>query len=421
MPESEVFDIIVLGGGAAGICAAIQAGRLGARVMLVEKQSQLGGTTTTGGINGIQTFFAYGQQVIAGIGWELVCRTYQALGLPGPDGRLFEPACGRTTTEVNPAVYAAIVDAAVIEAGVELRLHTMLGAIRSVAKGWSLTLCGKEGLYEATAGVVIDCSGDANAFSLAGLPVIRPTERQPGTLVLRLTGYDARAIDYSAIQESFDRELAAGRFRSSDTGWFKGGIKPLLESYGGNRIHVINANAMDSRGRTQAELESRRIMLQLMQFFRAQPGLEKLVVSWFAPECGVRETVQIEGRSSITCDDYMSGRLWPDAVCYSFYPIDVHTDDGLDFRPLTKGTLPTIPLGAMLPRQGRQILAAGRCIAGDRLAFSAYRIQASCMAMGQAAGAAAALAVSSKTDVADVDLTALRKALASHGAIVPGI
>ena len=162
-------------------------------------------------------------------------------------------------------------------------------------------------------------------------------------------------------------------------------------------------------------------MLRLLKFFRAQPGLDKLVVTSFAPECGVRETVQIEGRATITGDDYMSGRLWPNAVCYSFYPIDVHTDDGLDYRPLPRGIVATIPFRALLPREGRQILAAGRCIAGDRLAFSANRVQASCMAMGQAAGTAAALAVHSKCDVAAVDLTALRTALADHGAIVPGI
>ena len=176
---TDTFDVLVLGGGPAGITASIQAARLGARTMLVEKQSILGGTTTTGDVNGIQTFFAYGQQVIAGIGWELVCRTYAALGLPAPDGRHFEPDSGKTTTEVDRALYAAVVDAAVLEALVELRFHTMLGALRPADAGWSATLCGKEGLFDVAARVVVDCSGDANAFALADSPFYAAPSASP--------------------------------------------------------------------------------------------------------------------------------------------------------------------------------------------------------------------------------------------------
>ena len=419
MSSTESFDVVVIGGGSAGMTAAIQSARAGARTLLVEKQAQLGGTITMAGVNGMQTFFAYGRQVIAGIGWELVCASFQALGKPLPKGEKFGSHNGVTTTIVDLAAFAAVADQAVLSSGAVLRLHTMLGDIQAAGDGWRLTICGKEGLYNIQARVVIDCSGDANAISRAGLEVIRQQERQPGTLVLRLGGYDAAKLDYPAIQEAFNAQVAKGAMRPSDTGWFKGDVKPLLRGYGGNCIHVLAENADDSAGRTSMEIESRRVMLRLLQFFRTQPGLESFGVDSLAAECGVRETVMIRGRSTITCEDYMTGRLWPDAVCYSFYPIDVHLEQAVDYRPLPRGTVPTIPFGALLPVRGGNILAAGRCISGDRLAFSAYRVQASCMAMGQAAGAAGALAVKLGVEVAAVPLASIRELLAANGAIVP--
>jgi hypothetical protein len=106
-------------------------------------------------------------------------------------------------------------------------------------------------------------------------------------------------------------------------------------------------------------------------------------------------------------------------VCYSFYFIDVHTESGGEHRFLDEGVEPTIPLRALVPRGSRHLLAAGRCVSSDRRANSALRVQASCMAMGQAAGAAAALAVSLGVASRDVPIDRLRKLLAAHGAIVP--
>ncbi len=419
MSNGSSYDVAVMGGGAAGVCAAVQAARAGARTLLVEKAAQLGGTTTTGGVNGMQSFFAYGRQIIAGIGWELVCRTYDVLGQPPPDGSRFGEDVGVTTTVVDRAAYSAVADEAVREAGADLSLHTMLGAIREDGAGWRLTLCGKEGLYDVTARVVVDCTGDCNVARQAGLDVNRHDDRQPGTLVMKFTGYDADHLDIPAIQAAADRAIAAGALRASDLGWHHGDVKPILRGYGGNCAHVVTHEAGDSRGRTDAELEGRRVLLRLVRFFRAQPGLENFTVAWFAPEVGIRETVTIGGRATITFDDYTSGRLWPDAVSYSFYPIDVHTEDGLDFRPLPRGVIPTMPYGAMLPQEGRNLVVAGRCVCGDRLAFSAYRVQATCTGTGQAAGAAAALAAARGTEVANVPVDDIRTLLRQHAAIVP--
>jgi hypothetical protein len=137
------------------------------------------------------------------------------------------------------------------------------------------------------------------------------------------------------------------------------------------------------------------------------------------PETGFRESYRIEGETVITVDDYTSGRVFDDAVCYAFYPVDLHTRSGVKPKQLTKGTVPTIPLSSLVPKRSRNLMVAGRCVSSDRLANSGLRVQAPCMAMGQAAGATAALAVRLNTTPLKVPLKDVREMLRTHGAIIP--
>ena len=138
------------------------------------------------------------------------------------------------------------------------------------------------------------------------------------------------------------------------------------------------------------------------------------------PETGFRESFRIVGETMITVDDYTSGRLFEDAVSNAFYPVDLHTRDGVKPKPLEPGIVPTIPLRALIPRDSRNIMVAGRSICSDRLANSGLRVQASCMGMGQAAGATAALAAKNGITPLDVSLAEIHELLLEHGAIVPG-
>jgi hypothetical protein len=416
----ENYDVVVIGGGTAGVVAAVQAGRAGAKTLLVEKEGILGGTMVVAAVNAPGSFHAYGRQVIAGIGWELVVRALAEQGRPVPDGSGFRESSGALHVDINRTLYAAVADQAVLDAPADLLGHTMLASARFNGDRWQLQLCTKTALEPVTASVLVDCTGDANAVSLAGFELDRPDRLQPGTLVAEFGGYEADSLDYDAIQQAFDAEVAEGTLRRSDAGWLGGKIGFVLRHYGGNRIHVAQIDARTSQGKTAAELEGRRILRRLARFFRRQPGLEDFRVTWSATECGIRETPVIRGRTRITAEDYETGRAWPDAICYSHYPIDEHTDTGLNFRPVPPGVYPTIPYRALLPENARQLIVAGRCISGDREAHSAYRVAATCMATGQAAGAAAALACRKGCDVADVPLDELRDLLAAHDAILPG-
>lgn len=416
----DSYDVIVIGGGTAGLIAAIQAARAGANTLLVEKNGILGGTIVAADVNFPASFHAYGKQIIAGIGWDLCRRVRSEAGqpLPADVSKLGWPD-GRFHFVINPALFAALGEEMLLESGAGLLLHAMPATVVYRKNRWSLGLCTKTGLHNFSAAILIDCTGDANVVQMAGLEIERNAEPQASTLVVHVGGYDAATLDYPAIQKAFEKEVAAGRMKKSDPGWDRGNFKFFLRGYGGNRIHVPDIDASTSEGRTRAEIEGRRIMLRILRFCREQPGLENFTIKRCALECGIRESVTIKARKKITIADYETGRLWEDAICYSFYPVDSHRADSLILRALKPGIHPTIPLGAMIPARNARIIVAGRSVSGDWEAHSAFRVQATCMAMGQAAGAAAALAASRNCDIDAVPQGILRRMLRTNGAIVP--
>lgn len=413
------YDVIVVGGGTAGVVAAVQAGRAGATTLLVEKNGMLGGTVTVAGINAPARFYAWDQQVIRGIGWELVRRSLEVEGRPVPT---LESLRKRGAIPVDRMIFAALCDEAVLGAGVDLLLHAMPATVAFEQGGWKLGLCTKSGLRETRGKALIDATGDANAVALAGFELVRPALVQPATLQMRCSGYDPDALDHAAIKAASEAAIAAGELRVTDVAWDDKGPEKFLRRWGGNANHFHAHGAETSEGRSAAEVEGRRSVLRMYRFFRKQPGLEKFSVDWISPEAGIRETATIRGKATIAVQDYESGRVYEDALCHAFYPIDEHLHDGKGFntRRLKPNVLPTIPRGAMLPAGSRFLIAAGRCVSSDREANSAVRVECPCMAMGQAAGAMAALSARTGLDPEELPLDDIRALLREHGAIVPG-
>ncbi|MBN8217304.1 MAG: FAD-dependent oxidoreductase [Spirochaetes bacterium] len=416
----QKVDVLVVGGGPAGICAAVQAARCGAKTALIESQSALGGATTLAGVSFPGLFHAWGRQVIAGIGWELVRQAAALDETPLPDFTRPTERHWEHQVKLNPYVYACLADEACVAAGVDLRFHQQ---ILSVEKGaaWRVRFAGKAGELAAfAANELIDCTGDADVVRLAGFPCARGERVQPATLMLRFSGYDVDEGHRDFIDAEYRKALEDGRLEPGDFAHSKTHFTAFLKGGGGNQVHLFDVDGGSAEGKTRAELRGRAAALRLLRFIRGLPGCSHAVLAEMAWTTGIRETWRILGEETITHDDYTSGRPWPDAVCHSFYPIDLHDENGVVPKPLSPGVVPSVPLGALIPKGSLHLMAAGRCVSSDRLANSALRIQATCMAMGQAAGAAAALSARGGGSPNGVDLAALRKTLAASGAIVPG-
>jgi hypothetical protein len=410
-------DVLIIGGGTAGTIAAIQAGRLGASTVLVESGSQLGGTTTTAGVDFPGLFHAWGRQVIAGIGWELVTATAKLNDDELPD---FTQPTGvrhwKHQVRICGALYAALAEEACVKARVQLRYYEFPIAVAPTADGWKVQLAGKGTSVEIRARQLVDCTGNASVVGLIGLPRQREKITQPGTLIYRLGGADLASLDLDALQVRAAAAVKSGALKLTDT---NGGIAGFVRSGGESKMHVPGADSSTSESHTATNILGRQSMLRVLRFLKAEPACAFMRIERLQAETGVRETFRIVGETTVTLDDYVTGRVFKDAVAHSFYPIDLHVEHGVRPEHLRDGIVPTIPHGALIPKSSRNLMVAGRCLSSDQLANSALRVQASCMAMGQAAGVTAALAARMGTTPSQMDLRDIRRELAGHGAIVP--
>ena len=417
--EKKHCDVLVIGAGPAGIAASIQAARAGSRCILAEKNGMPGGTITAAGISTPGLFAVEGRQIIGGIGWELITKTRQECGETIPDLSLWDPVFWKNEVRINPLVFAAVCDREMTAAGIDLRYHTMLGALVFEADKWKAKLCGKEGLYDVEAEVVIDCTGDANAVAIAGLETVIPDVCQPATYSVHLSGTEGFR-QRKELALTFEEQCKQGAIRPSDLGWGTGYSTLFIERRGVNANHVAADRAYESKGRTRAEIEGRASVLRAWHFLRQYGDCPDLKLDFAGSECGIRESRTIRGETSVSDKDYQDGRIFPDALCYGWYPMDRHEFDRINAIPLETTVFPTVPRGAMLPRRSRRIAAAGRIIDAAPGAIAGLRVQAVCFATGQACGAMAHLTASSGVEIRDLPLEKIRKLLRRHGAIVPG-
>ena len=370
-------DVLVIGGGTAGHVAAIQAGRAGAKTMIVERNSQLGGTTTTGGVSFPGLFDAWGKQVIAGIGWELVKEAVELDGGALPNFAKVPQRHWQNQVFTNQFLYALLAEEKCTQAGVEIAYYEFPQAVSKTERGWAVDCVGFGTRRRVNCKQIIDCTGGAEVVGMMGFARLREEERQPGSYLFRM-----------------GQGHQPGRIRL-------------------HRLYVHGADSTNSRTVTLANMTGRKSIL-------ARIREKKQRLTHLQPETGFRESYRIQGETLITVNDYTSGRVFDDAISYAFYPVDLHTKTGVRPKPLKRGKVPTIPLRALIPKGSRNIIVAGRCVSSDRLANSGLRVQASCMGMGQAAAVAATLAAKAGTTPLEVPLEEIHAVLREHGQIIPG-
>ena len=377
--EPEIInqvDVLVVGSGSAGTTAAIQAGRAGVKTLLMERSFQLGGTTTTGGVAYPGLFDAWGKQVIAGIGWELVKESVELDGGKFPDFSKVPRAHWHNQVQLNQFIFSLLAEEKCREAEVEIAYYEFPTAITKTKEGWQVDCMGFGTKRRVLCKQIVDCTGGAEVVGILGFERLREEERQPGSYLFQLGGPHNPA----------SKQL--------------------------HRLYVHGADSTNSRTATLANLTGRKSIL-------AKVRKEKKRLMHLQPETGFRESYRILGETLITVQDYTSGRHFDDAISYAFYPVDLHTRTGVKPKPLKRGIVPTVPLSALIPKGSQNIIVAGRCVSSDRLANSGLRVQAACMGMGQAAGAAAALAAQSSSTPLKVPLSQIHELLQKHNAIVP--
>jgi hypothetical protein len=256
---------------------------------------------------------------------------------------------------------------------------------------------------------------------MLGLEVLTTQVPQPGTLEYRIDGIDHEQVWKGEAQAIYEEAMRDGVLQKGDFAYPN--MEPFayyLQHGGHNATHIYDADTSDADGQTRANIEGRERMLRMFRFVRTSiPGAERATIAFMAPHALARETHHTVGEYLIVRDDFFGATDFPDPVCNAFNYVDLHSREvGCEVEFIeADGRLPTVPWRALIPKGSRRITVAGRNVSANRIAFAGIRAQCICMAMGQATGAAAALAVQRGVATRDVDSRDIVALTVEHGAV----
>lgn len=427
------FDVIVVGSGAAGSSAAISAARAGARTLLVEKLPFLGGNSTAV----LDTFYGFytpgetPRKVVGGVGDDVVAGLREL-------GRVVERpnTYGAGTGVTYLAEHLKIVWESLVKgAGADVMLHTFVQEV-TVEDGrvTSLLMATKAGLRAAEAKVIIDASGDADVCHFAGLSYELAGEIDPAqtlTTTFRMANVDHerrsrvskgevhRMMAEAAESGEYDLPRREGSDHITPVEGVTATVMTRLE-----HVQKLDdgtlVNATDPGVLTESEIAGRRQALEYARFLVDRvPGYENASLIALSSQIGMRETRRVYGDYRVTREDVLSARQFDDQIGLCGAPIeDHHPGTGTKWEYLPEGKYVGIPYRSLIPRDGANVLTPGRCFSATHDAQASIRSMAQCMAMGQAAGTAAAMAAKGDGLVRKVRVPALRAALASDGAVL---
>ena len=400
-------DVLVVGGGMAGTMAALAAARMGARVILVERHTAVGGMATMGLVQPITMWGNREHYVGGGLGRRILEELAEHKG--AGDMNTYGPVCDSEALkfELEKRLLADNVEI-LYQAWVN-GVETDNGEIRAV------TAVAKEGTLRFKPKMVVDASGDADVAALAGVPW--DEGRQGATLMMTMAG-----IDWQRVPEN-----ANDIFRSHNDATYRGLLSfrhpTRRDAAFFNCTEVDQLAALDTRELTRAIVECRRQAWRILEICRLHvPGFEQAYIEQTAPALGVRESRRIRGLYCLDEHDVMSGREFPDAIARCICPVDVHGDEskqgGKRYVALKKSY--AIPYRTMIAKEVKNLIVTGRPISCDQAAHSSLRRMAPGCSLGEAAGIAAAMAVeaAASADARTVDVDVLRRYLLDNGAVL---
>lgn len=424
-------DVLVAGGGPAGMAAAVTAARQGRQVMLIEGQNCLGGSGTAGML---PVFMAFGDSVhfyAGGFGREVYDR------MEADGGFLAEFMWGRFVPQYRGEVLKRLYDAMIAEAGVRLSLVTQVVGVEAAEGRVTHILCAaKSGLFAIEADVVIDCTGDGDVAAWAGAPFEKGDASghlMPGTLCSLWSDIDWAAVKSSGQSQEVEllKVLATHPEVFSTSDPHLPGILPVGPTTGGGNIgHVFGLDGTDEESITRALVHARKTLPEYEAFYRRfLAGFEQATLVATASLLGVRESRRILGDYVLDLADYDRRATFDDEIGRYNYWIDIHPEvpspdtfkEHVSRRNnrWADGESYGIPYRILTPRGFDNLLVAGRCVSTDRIVQSSIRVMPGCFITGQAAGMAAALAVEADRTTRGIDVHLLQERLLAIGAFLP--
>ena len=420
----EKYDVAVCGGGPAGFIAAIASARNGAKTLLIERYGFLGGMATLSHVSPITTFKKRGERIIGGIPLEFV-KAMERLG--GADTGY---QSGRVPFDTE--IYKLIAQRMTLHSGASLLLHSYISdCIVENNKVKAVIVNNKSGEQRIEAKYFIDCTGDADVVNMAGFPC-RAGENgdglQPMTLWFRLGGVDTSRLEHMEMRYENVRSVNT-RIREKLIA--PGSVKEVPK-FGGpwmlttlrNGEASINMTRYAGDGTnvsslTEAECILREDVFKLVDLLKENfPEFKNSYILDTGTQVGIRETRRINGIYEMSADDILVSKDFPDTVAKGGHPMDIHMagSRAQDLRTVEEGY--NIPYRSLIPKKSDNLIAAGRTISATREAFASIRVQATCMALGQAAGTASALCCQKGLPVHKLDGSELHCILKKQGAVV---
>jgi hypothetical protein len=424
------YEVVVLGGGPAGIAAAVAAGRAGRKTLLIERYGFLGGMGTAAGVTNFCGLHANVQgdirQVVHGVADDLLQRMARLGGLNEPHA-LF----GKTVAQAyDTAAYKIAADDLLLSAGVEVLFHALgAGVVMDGARRVrALLVETKSGRFAVVGRAFVDASGDGDLAAWAGAPYAlgdgQGNMLYPSTM-FRVNGIDPERAGkaWEVIPRLMLQAEAEGRYtfprKAPIVRPQKSGIEwrvnlTQLANREGNAM-----NGTDARELSDAEVLGRRQIAEVAGFLREVPGFERSYIVDIAPQVGIRETRRVRGAYELTEADVLDCASFDDTIGVNGWPLELHLKGDVEFRwpkiPESRG-FNHLPYRMTLPEGLDNVWVAGRCASMSHEAQSAARVTGACFVMGQAVGTAADLALKDETNAAEVDVAVLQARLEDNGA-----
>ena len=430
VPIFYSVDVAVVGGGPAGVAAAVTAARMGVTVFLAEKEQCFGGMGTSGAVPAFMRFSDGEHFVSGGIGREIFDHMYKE---------------DYTTIEypIDVEKLKAVYDCMVVESGATFLLDTLfIQAMKDKDGIHTLIFAAKEKMFGVKAKIIIDTTGDGSVAVNAGAMFEKGDENglmMPATLcsLWNNVNWDKAILELGKDPDNryLKQAFSDGVFSVKDTSL--PGMWHLPNDLGGGNIgHVFGIDGTDSASITTGIVEARKRLNEYQYYYNHYlEGYENAKIVSTGHVLGIRETRRIVGEKRITIKDYLEAKTFEDEIGRYCYPIDVHAvtpnegkseheekdykNTGIYEKGYPKGKSYGIPYGCLLPKGLTNVLVAGRCISTDRQMNGSVRVMPCCYITGMAAGAAAAIAIQDMCKLKDIDIAKLRKTLREKGAYLP--